>query len=180
MPWKTLASRYSMAVGRCIKGPCSNSGWRVQSALKLIQRVTRRLVQRRHLGRQTALQMIQQQWTGTAALTRVVPGSGIGGRQSALKRRARTQRIYSSINRSSIQHTFFSRFRGYSLQARILPFTPPSSILGRTFVLRAYVSALNLWHASLPDQGRAKHMQYVVVHEQMELVEVNERCRKAH
>ena len=60
--------------------------------------------------------------TGTAALTRTVLGSGIGGRQSALKRRARIQRIYSSINRSSIQHTFFSRTYGHSLQIHNLPF----------------------------------------------------------
>ena len=50
-----------MAAERCIKGPCSYSGWRVQGALELIQRAPLRLVQRRHLGRQTAFQMIQQQ-----------------------------------------------------------------------------------------------------------------------
>ena len=64
--WKTLASRYSMAVERCIKESCSNSGWQLQGVPKLIQRATLRLVQRRHLGRQPAIQMIQQQWTRTA------------------------------------------------------------------------------------------------------------------
>lgn len=76
--------------------------WRVQGVLKLVQRGALGPFQGRHLGRQPAFQMPQQQWSETAALTRPVPESGIGGRQSAMKRRARTQRIYNSINRSSI------------------------------------------------------------------------------